>query len=204
MGITYEVAESRAEDTLGPQVDPTDPRPAAKAKALDIARNRAGAPVLAGDTIVAINGLALGKPRDADDARAMLRELRARKHVVRTALAIVAPSGISVAEVACPLRMRNYSDAEIDAYVHSGEPLDCAGAYDVHRAGGALVERVDGCFAAVVGFPIVEASRQLARAEITLQRDPMVVCSVLYGRPCLAASQARHVACLSRTDTDPN
>ena len=186
LGLAFSVEVSGVESQLAPLADPTDPVPIAAAKAEDIARRHPDAAVLAGDTIVVLGDEALGKPADGEDARAMLRRLRAREHVVRTGVALRADGQRALLAVGCPLQMRDYGDEEIHRYVATGEPLDCAGAYDVHRLGGALVAAVRGCFSTVVGLPIVEAARLLADAEITPPRDPARVCTELYGRECLA------------------
>lgn len=124
-----------------------------------------GAPiVLAADTIVVVDGDVLGKPRDADEARGMLRRLSGRTHTVHTAVAAVrgprAASRVDTVAVA----FRALSDAEIDAYVATGEPMDKAGAYGIQGYGAAIVRRVDGDFFAVMGLglvTVVELLREL-------------------------------------------
>jgi septum formation protein len=204
LGLEFDVVVSQAEADLPPPPDPTDPLPAAAAKALDAAAEHPAAVVLAGDTIVALGRQALGKPGTPAAARQMLAALRGRDHAVRTAVAVVHHGRLQSAEVACPLRMRAYADDEIARYVASGEPLDCAGAYDVHRLGGALVERLDGCFSTVVGLPIVEAARLLRLAGITIPSDPAQVCTQLYGRPCLALQPETAHWCRARGGPTPS
>jgi nucleoside triphosphate pyrophosphatase len=168
--------------------DPADPVPVAAAKALDVAAARPDAVVLAGDTIVDLDGVALGKPDGPAGARAMLRLLRGRPHRVRSAVVLADTVALTTCEVVAPVRMRDYRESDLRRYVDSGEPLDCAGAYDVHRLGGALVAGVEGCFAAVVGLPLVGAATVLEGAGVGVPRDPVETCTGLYGRPCLAAS----------------
>ncbi len=198
LGLTFETIPSQVEASLPAPVHPADPVPVALAKAQDIAGRHPDAIVLGGDTIVVVDGQALGKPADAAEARAMLRALRGREHVVRTAVAVVAGRRSESAEVACPLLMRAYADDEIERYDATGEPLDCAGAYDVHRLGGALVAEVRGCFSTVVGLPIVQAAAMLERAGVRVPNDPAAVCSRLYGRTCLAAHAATAGACRAK------
>ena len=193
--MAYEVQVSGAESRLSRPSDPTDPRPIAAAKARDIATGSPYTSVLAGDTIVVLDRQGLGKPASPPAAHAMLAALRGRRHVVRTAIALAQGGALVTAEVACPVLMRPYSDEEIGQYVASGEPLDCAGAYDVHRLGGRLVERVEGCFSTVVGLPIVETAERLRAAGLRLPPDPAAVCSALYGRRCLGADPATAPAC---------
>ena len=127
-----------------------------KARAV-AARLREGI-VLGADTVVTIDGEALGKPADPAHARAMLRRLRGREHEVITGVAVV-DAGSGRAErtaVTSRVRMAAYADADIDAYVATGEPLDKAGAYAIQGAGGALVAGYDGSYSNVVGLPLAE------------------------------------------------
>ena len=119
--------------------------------------------VLGADTLVVLDGEALGKPRDAADAAAMLRRLRGRGHEVITAIAAVdAATGREAAEaVITAVQMADYTDADIAAYVASGEPLDKAGAYAIQERGAALVAGVSGSYTNVVGLPVDETRRLL-------------------------------------------
>lgn len=124
-----------------------------------------GAIVLGADTEVVLDGRLLGKPRDAADAGRILKALRGRIHEVITGVALVeAPAGREeTAAVTTRVRMGGYTDAEIEAYVVTGEPLDKAGAYAVQGLGGRLIAQVDGCFSNVVGLPVTTTRRLLER-----------------------------------------
>jgi septum formation protein len=130
--------------------------------------------VLGADTVVAIDGVALGKPADADDARAMLRRLRGREHEVITGVAVVqAPAGRSETTSAVSrVRMAEYGEDEIAAYVATGEPLDKAGAYAIQGRGGALVAGLQGSFSNVVGLPLEETARLLAAFGVAVSAPP--------------------------------
>lgn len=119
--------------------------------------------ILAADTIVALDGDLLGKPRDADEARAMLTSLRGRTHHVYSAITLLeTPGGRDLTDLAATeVPMRAYSDAEIDAYVASGDPFDKAGAYAIQHRGFNPVARMDGCFASVMGLPLCHLLRSL-------------------------------------------
>lgn len=121
--------------------------------------------VLGADTEVVLDGHLLGKPGDAADAGRMLKALRGRVHEVITGVALVeAPAGREeTAAVTTRVKMAGYSDAEIEAYVATGEPLDKAGAYAVQGLGARLVAEVDGCFTNVVGLPVTTTRRLLER-----------------------------------------
>ena len=120
--------------------------------------------ILAADTAVVLDGEMLGKPKDRQDARNMLRRLQGRSHQVMTGVAVLSPagewSGVSITKV----RMRSLSDEEIEAYVASGEPMDKAGAYAIQGLGASLIEEISGCFYNVVGLPVSLTIRLLRRA----------------------------------------
>jgi septum formation protein len=151
----------------------------ALAKARAVAADLSAAPepggrvvVLGADTEVVLDGRLFGKPRDAADAARMLRELRGRVHEVITGLALVTlgalgePPGEDTDSVTSRVRMGDYSDAEIERYVATGEPLDKAGAYAVQGLGGRLVAAVDGCLTNVVGLPLTTTRALLERRGI--------------------------------------
>lgn len=130
--------------------------------------------VLGADTIVVIDTLVLNKPRDAADAMAMLRRLAGRTHRVYTGVIGLpehdAPPvlGLEAADV----RMAPLSDAEIAAYVATGEPLDKAGAYGIQGLGGRLVEEVIGSYTCVVGLPLGLTHRILSALGVAGLADP--------------------------------
>lgn len=196
LGVEHQIVVSHAEDSLPPQPDPTDPLPVARAKFADVLKQHPDALVLAGDTIVVVGGVALGKPGTPENAAAMLYMLRGRQHAVHTAMTVGTKEGAIDSRVFAPLCMRDYADEEVDTYVATGEPLDCAGAYDIHRLGGQLIASVEGCFSAIVGLPVAETALLLERAGVSVPRAATEVCGMLYGRTCLAASPLTRTRCL--------
>jgi len=127
-------------------------------KALDVARKHPGAWVLGADTIVAIDGEVLGKPRDDADGQRMLRRLSGRTHQVMTAFVLVDGGGQVRTQqiVISQVTFKPLSDLQIRQYLATGEPFDKAGAYAVQGRGASLVERVEGSYTNVVGLPIDE------------------------------------------------
>ena len=170
----FRVVPSDLEETLAAG----SPRAAAAGLALDKARAvaaRVGEGVVLGaDTIVVIDGQALGKPAGPDEARAMLRRLRGREHEVITGVAVVdARTGRSEATaVVSRVRMTEYGEAEIEAYVATDEPLDKAGAYAIQGRGGALVAGLEGSFSNVVGLPLEETARMLVAFGVPVSVPP--------------------------------
>ena len=143
-------------------------------KARAVAAGLASGVVLGADTIVVVDGEPLGKPVDAADARRMLRRLRGREHEVITGVALVdAFDGrAETAAVVSRVRMADYDDAAIDAYVATGEPFDKAGAYAIQGHGSALVAGLEGSFTNVVGLPLEETARLLAAFGVPLSAPP--------------------------------
>ena len=112
--------------------------------------------IIASDTLVSLDGAPLGKPEDAADARRMLRALSGREHEVFSGVCLVdAATGREEVRVdRTGVRFRALTDAEIDAYIATGEPMDKAGAYAIQGGAGAFVEALDGSFENVMGFPV--------------------------------------------------
>ena len=137
----------------------------ALAKARAVAARVGHGVVLGADTVVVLDGVALGKPVDAEDARSMLRRLRARTHEVITGVAVVeAETGRAEATAAVTrVAMAEVGDDVIEAYVASGEPSDKAGAYAIQGRGGALVAGCLGSYSNVVGLPLAATARLLRR-----------------------------------------
>lgn len=130
--------------------------------------------VIAADTIVALGGAnaageLLGKPRDADEARRMLRGLRNRAHQVYTAFTLCQPPRMLTRHVRTDVYMRDYSDADIEAYIASGDPFDKAGAYAIQNADFRPVARIEGSYTNVVGLPLDELQAALTELGLGLR-----------------------------------
>lgn len=125
--------------------------------------------VLAADTVVVVDGEILGKPRDPEDAKRMLRLLSGRTHTVLTGIALVSDQG-RIAEVdESEVRVAALSGGEIDWYVATDEPRDKAGAYAIQGLGSLFVEAIDGNYSNVVGLPIPRTYRLFARLGYDLK-----------------------------------
>jgi septum formation protein len=126
--------------------------------------------VIAADTVVAKGNLLLGKPEDAHDARRMLEILRADAHEVHSAVAILDTAGGQPATRvnSTTVQMRAYTDAEITAYVASGDPMDKAGAYAIQHPEFRPAVSVTGCLSSVVGLPLGDLQDLLAEVGITV------------------------------------
>lgn len=131
-------------------------------KANEIFREHRGEVIVAADTIVAIDGKILGKPRDEKDAFAMLKTLSGRVHEVYTGVCVIFANGRKERFFEeTKVEFYELSDEEIAAYIKTGEPLDKAGAYGIQGKGALLVKRIDGDYYNVMGLPVARLLRVL-------------------------------------------
>ncbi|MGD0733246.1 MAG: Maf family protein [Terracidiphilus sp.] len=110
--------------------------------------------VLGADTTVTLDNQILGKPEDPADAARMLRLLSGRSHRVITGVAVVTGARIETASEVTAVKFLTVSDAEIEAYVATGEPMDKAGAYAIQGRAARWIPRIEGDYFNVVGLPI--------------------------------------------------
>ena len=166
LGLRFDILSPDIDETRLPDEDLVayarrlSMRKAAAARKLD-----KSALIIAADTIVEFQGELLGKPADAAEAGDMLRRLRARSHSVITAFTLLRASDSPCANtrhVRTIVTMRGYSDAEIAAYIATGDPFDKAGGYAIQNQAFYPVARIDGSYSNVVGLPL-EALAQALR-----------------------------------------
>jgi septum formation protein len=129
-----------------------------------------GVPVLAADTVVDLDGTALGKPRDGAQAVGMLARLAGRDHFVHTAFALAIPGRARWTKERATTRVRFYAltAEEIAEYVATGEPFDKAGAYGIQGRAASLIEEIEGDFYTVMGLPLARVIRALRRSGFRL------------------------------------
>jgi len=186
LGLPFVVDVSDEPEEVDPELPPERQVLAlAERKARAVAARHAHGLVIGGDTVVALYGAILGKPRDDAEAAAMLERLSGRSHEVWTGLAIVDATSGRVERHAVPtvVRFRQLSAAEIAAYVATGEGRDKAGAYAIQGAGGALIAATLGCWTNVVGLPLCETAELLRRFGPAIPA-PGPVCTLPDGSPC--------------------
>ena len=113
--------------------------------------------IIAADTIVYVNSEILGKPKDSYEAREMLQKLSGKTHEVFTGFSLLQVRGKQLSDVErTTVTFRTLESWEIDDYVDSGGPLDKAGGYGIQDRSGLFVDRIEGCFYNVVGFPLTK------------------------------------------------
>ena len=163
---SFEVETAEVDESLPAEIHPRDGvEILAVRKGAPIAARYPDAIVISSDTLVELDGVALGKPTDELDAKRMLRSLSGKAHNVHTGVAIHymgrALSGVDSTAV----KFREMSDAEIDEYIAGGEPMDKAGAYGIQGGAGKFVDRYEGDFDTVVGLSLALTERLIK--EIT-------------------------------------
>lgn len=127
--------------------------------------------VVGADTLVEIDGVVLGKPKDREDAKNMLKTLSGKVHKVITAYTFInLEKDINITNhVESLVYFKEISDEEIEWYINSGEPMDKAGAYGIQGLGSIFVDKIDGDFFAIMGFPINHFIKTLNTLNITVE-----------------------------------
>ncbi len=167
IGIRHEVQPADIDESLFPGEAPAPhAERLARGKAHAIAERERDAVIIAADTIVVVDGDVLGKPRDASEARAMLRRLSGRTHTVFTAIAVARGAQTESAVESVEVTFRALNDDDITAYIATGEPMDKAGAYGIQGYGATIVERVNGDYFSVMGLGLRRLVVLLARVGV--------------------------------------
>lgn len=174
LGVSFEVLPSDVDESVLPGEAPEQ-------YVLRLAREKAAVcvqrlaqqglpalPVLAADTTVCIDGMILGKPEDDADAEAMLRRMADRWHMVHTAVAMADANRVEVALSSTQVEMAPLSEAQISAYVASGEPRDKAGSYGIQGRAGTFIRRIEGSYSGVMGLPVYETAQLLKQFGVLL------------------------------------
>ena len=166
-----EIVPAVGEEAADPALPPDElVKALSRAKAAEV-RSRCAAPddaVIGADTVVALDGAVLGKPRDKADARRMLRALSGRTHTVYTGVTVLrGAQSLSHAE-RTEVRFRALSDEEIERYIATGEPMDKAGAYGAQGYASLFVEHLDGDFFNVMGLPLCALGKLLKQLGVNL------------------------------------
>lgn len=161
----FEIKTAEVDESLPSEIHPREGvEILAIRKGEAIARECDEAIVISSDTLVEIDGIPLGKPTDKADAANMLRALSGRAHNVHTGVAVhflgKCYSGVATTAV----YFREISDAEISAYIASGDPMDKAGSYGIQSGGGKFVDHIEGDYDTVVGLSVTLTKKLIDEA----------------------------------------
>lgn len=164
--------------TIVKNIDETSDKTRAEEKILEIAEKKARAAaidfpdenIVGADTVVVVDGKILGKPKDEKEAFSMLKSLSGRSHEVITAFSFInINKNISYSDYEITkVYFKNLTDDEINWYINTKEPMDKAGAYGIQRKGAFFVEKIEGDFFSVMGFPLGKFVRFLNKTGFNL------------------------------------
>lgn len=177
IGVKFEIITANGEEVI----TASDPKEVVKElsmqKAREVADRCDGTLIIGADTVVAANGKILGKPRDKEDAVNMLRLIQGNSHEVLTGVTVLMPRTgreICFAEVT-KVHVYPMSEAQIEAYVESGEPMDKAGAYGIQGAFAAYVRGIEGDYNNVVGLPVGRLYQEMLKEGVDICRSQTVI-----------------------------
>ncbi|MFH1638004.1 MAG: Maf family protein [Candidatus Woesearchaeota archaeon] len=163
LDLKFEVIPSSYEEDMSLELPPEGlVKTFALGKAKDVAKKEKGV-IIGVDTIVVHDKKNIGKPKDSEDAKRMLKKFSGKEHHVYSGIAIIdTETGNEIVDhEVTKVFLREMSDEEIDSYVATKEPLDKAGAYGIQGIGSIFVSRVEGCYFNVVGLPLANLEKNL-------------------------------------------
>ena len=170
-GLPFSVRVADIDETMDTSLPPYDEvARVSRAKALAIPRS-AGDVVIAADTIVVCQGKVLGKPRDEDDAKAMLRLLSGRDHQVMTGCTVLRGEKAETFTEVTDIHFRDLSENEIARYVASGEPMDKAGSYGIQGGAALFCSHMVGDYYNVMGLPVCRLGTVLRQMAPDLMEE---------------------------------
>jgi len=138
-----------------------------RGKCLEVVQSAGdGIPVLGADTVVVIDGMIIGKPRDGEDAKSTLRRLSGRGHEVLTGITVAYRGQVLTKVATTKVFFKNLSSQEIDDYVATGEPLDKAGSYGIQDGAGFMIDHFEGNHDNVVGLDMATVCELLVKLNV--------------------------------------
>ena len=166
IGIPFEPVGSMVEETVYKETQPADiVCHIAKQKVKSIEQAYRNRWILGADTIVVINKIIFGKPKNHGECRDMLFSLKGKTHEVFTGFCIHDPGKklVRCEAVMTKVKIKELSKIEIEAYINTGEPFGKAGAYAIQGIGSFMIEKINGSYTNVVGLPVCEVVRALVK-----------------------------------------
>lgn len=174
VGLTdFKVSAPNVDESVEPGLSPAEIVEALSRRKADAAAWKANPNVLiiAADTVVALDGAVLGKPRSEEDAFAMLSALSGREHRVYTGVTVLQGERAVTEHEETAVQFRDLAPEEIRSYIAAGEPMDKAGAYGIQGLGALLVSGIRGDYCNVMGLPVFRLGRILAGFGIDLLKS---------------------------------
>jgi septum formation protein len=174
IGLEFEVRESEYEEDMNDNSDPHKlVQFLALKKAEDVARHYDDAIIISGDTFVIFNNKFIGKPKDKDDAKNILKGFSGKEHEIVSGFAIIDTKNKTIVSDlgSAIVRFKDLSDEEINNYVETGEPLTKAGAYALMGMGAVLIEGIKGDFYSVIGLPLNKIYIELKKIGVNVLKN---------------------------------
>jgi len=171
MGLEFTVVPSEVEEILDPALSPRQQVEAlSKRKAEAVAKKYSDAIIIGADSMVALGDEVFGKPKDAQDARRMLKLLRGKMHRIVTGFTLidVAANRTIIKSVETNVWFRKIEPAEISAYIEKEKPFDKAGAYGIQDRGSLFVEKIEGDYFGAVGLPVFTLAKELKKLGVDI------------------------------------
>ncbi|MFA5987819.1 MAG: Maf family protein [Candidatus Paceibacterota bacterium] len=171
MGLEFEVVPSDYEEDMSMDLTPDKLAMAlAYGKAKNVADRLTDGVVLGIDTFVLFEGKKLGKPKSEEDAFQMLKSFSGKFQEVYSGVALIdCTTGKEIADYeVTKIKFREMDDSEIKKYIKTGEPMDKAGAYGIQGLSSVFIEKVDGCYSNIVGFPIYNIYKNLKKIGVDI------------------------------------
>ena len=168
-GLVFEVIPSNYEENMNNDIPPVElAKELSKGKAEKVAMKHDNAIVIGADTFIALGNEVLGKPQNESDAIAMLQRLSGNSHSVITGLTIIDSSSDKTISEAVETKVyfKKLSNAEIQAYVSSGEPMGKAGSYAIQGLGSIFIEKIEGDYFNVKGLPLSNLVEKLKKFKV--------------------------------------
>lgn len=167
---SFEIITAEVDETLPEGIHPRDGvEMLAVRKGEAVAKYNPEAIVISSDTLVELEGVALGKPENEADAHRMLRSLSGKTHNVHTGVAIHARGEVYSGIASTAVHFREITDEEIYNYIATGDPMDKAGAYGIQNGGGLFVTKYDGDYDTVVGLSVKLVKKLLESTKKELE-----------------------------------
>lgn len=157
LGLEFEAVESNYDENMAALSDPYELAEFLSLKKAEaVAGNYEDAVVIGADTFTILENKFIGKPKDKDEARIILKNFSGKNHKVISGLAIIDTKNGKIVKITgeAMVKFRNLDDQEIEDYIETGEPLDAAGGYNMTDHGATLIESISGDYYVVVGFPL--------------------------------------------------
>lgn len=169
MGLEFTVVPSNVEEILNPALSPRQQVEAlSRQKAEAVAKQYSDAIIIGADSMVALGDEVFGKPKDAQDARRMLKLLRGKMHRIATGFTLidVAANRTIIKSVETNVWFRKIDPAEISSYIEKEKPFDKAGAYGIQDRGSLFVEKIEGDYFGAVGLPVFTLAKELKKLGV--------------------------------------